>query len=66
MHFLRKINPGAKLILDALARGEDPLETVPIAGVLGAPGSNAGKGQTISIMISLHYFSLFPMERDIY
>ncbi|PMD37336.1 hypothetical protein L207DRAFT_74352 [Hyaloscypha variabilis F] len=30
MHFVRNIRPNAQLILDALARGEDPAKTVPV------------------------------------
>ena len=41
MHFSRHIKPGAKLILDALARGEDPLETVTIDGVTRNPRSKS-------------------------
>jgi hypothetical protein len=40
MHFSRHIKPGAKLILDALARGEDPLETVTVDGVTRDPRSS--------------------------
>jgi hypothetical protein len=40
MHFSRHIKPGAKLILDALARGEDPFETVTVDGVTRDPRSS--------------------------
>ena len=31
MHFTRNVKPYSKLILEALARGEDPAKTVPMA-----------------------------------
>lgn len=40
MHFSRHVKPGARLILNALDRGEDPLETVTIDGVTRDPRSS--------------------------
>lgn len=38
MYFTRHVRPNVKLTLEALARGEDPLETVPM-GVEATKGS---------------------------
>ncbi|KAK0124024.1 hypothetical protein ONS95_009010 [Cadophora gregata] len=39
MHFLRNIKPTSKLILDAIARGEDPAKTVPVGGEAKGAGA---------------------------
>ncbi len=40
MHFTRNVKPYVQPIRDALARGEDPLEVVPV-------GEGKGKGQIL-------------------
>jgi hypothetical protein len=54
MHFVRNIRPNAQLILDALARGEDPAKTVPV----GSEGK-AGKGQTVVSALNVSSSSHF-------
>ncbi len=64
MQFQRGIRPNAKLILEALERGEDPLETVPI----GSEAKGAGaKGQIFYLQnhkITISFCSTEP-EIDI-
>ena len=61
MHFQRNIKPNSKLIIDALARGEDPLETVVLSGDGKIQG---GKGQMLCIF-QLHIFIIL-FRSDIY
>lgn len=62
MQFLRNIKPTAKLMLDALERGEDPYETVVVAGkVNGGSGKVVGRKGQVSCSASApqHVFLLF-------
>lgn len=67
MQFLRNIKPNAKLILEALERGEDPYETVVVAGeVKGGGGKAVGrKGQISPLAAALQrVFILFRGESE--